>query len=197
MIATSDVGPDARIAGADRRVVVYHSTNVTGRDIAVSGTKIARVAANLSAEDARHVLDAKGKLVTPGLIDVHTHVYDGVAPLGLPADIPNAARDWPMLNFLIYHSCIRPGFWMRNALLDVQSGRTRSGLSGPAVPDIIWTTQFFVDGHPGNDRDGIARGGNLIDRELLMVDFKPLKESKIGEWAAHFDIVLGRTPDER
>jgi hypothetical protein len=66
-------------------------------------------------------------------------------PLGLPADIPNAARDWPMLNFLIYHSCIRPGFWMRNALLDVQSGRTRSGLSGPAVPDIIWTTQFFVD----------------------------------------------------
>ena len=37
VIATSDVGPDARIAGADRRVVVYHSTNVTGRDIAVSG----------------------------------------------------------------------------------------------------------------------------------------------------------------
>ena len=56
------------------------------RDIAVSGTKIARVAANMSAEDARHVLDAKGKLVTPGLIDVHTHVYDGVAPLGIPAD---------------------------------------------------------------------------------------------------------------
>ena len=37
VIATSDVGPDARIAGADRRVVVYHSTSVTGRDIAVSG----------------------------------------------------------------------------------------------------------------------------------------------------------------
>jgi pimeloyl-ACP methyl ester carboxylesterase len=33
----SDIGPDARVAGADRRVVVYHSTNVTGRDIAVSG----------------------------------------------------------------------------------------------------------------------------------------------------------------
>jgi pimeloyl-ACP methyl ester carboxylesterase len=37
VIATSDVGPDARIADADRRVVVYHSTSVTGRDIAVSG----------------------------------------------------------------------------------------------------------------------------------------------------------------
>ena len=60
----------------------------------------------------------------------------------------------------------------------------------------LLTTQFFVAGHPGNDRDGIARGGNPIDRELLMVDFKPVKESKLGEFAAHFEIVLGRTPDE-
>ena len=37
VIATSDLGPDSRVGGADRRVVIYHSTNVTGRDIAVSG----------------------------------------------------------------------------------------------------------------------------------------------------------------
>jgi hypothetical protein len=55
-------------------------------------------------------------------------------------DIPNAARDWPMLNFLIYHSCIRPGFWMANALADVKSGNLRNG-----VPDIIWTTQFLQE----------------------------------------------------
>jgi len=30
----------------------------------------------------------------------------------------------------------------------------------------------------------------------VMVDFKPVKDSKIGEFAANFDIVLGRTPDE-
>jgi protocatechuate 3,4-dioxygenase, beta subunit len=60
----------------------------------------------------------------------------------------------------------------------------------------LLTTQFFIAGHPGNERDGIARGGNPIDRELLMVDFKPVKESKIGAFAAHFEIVLGRTPDE-
>ena len=30
-----------------------------------------------------------------------------------------------------------------------------------------------------------------------MADFKPIKGSKIGELAANFDIVLGRTPDER
>jgi predicted TIM-barrel fold metal-dependent hydrolase len=60
--------------------------------------------------------------------------------LGFPTDIPQAARDWPMLNFIIYHSCIRPGFWMLDALNDVRSGRLRQG-----VPDILWTTQFAVD----------------------------------------------------
>ena len=60
----------------------------------------------------------------------------------------------------------------------------------------LLTSQFFVRGHPGNDRDGIARVGNPLDRELLMVDFKPVKESKIGELAAFFEIVLGRTPTD-
>jgi protocatechuate 3,4-dioxygenase beta subunit len=61
----------------------------------------------------------------------------------------------------------------------------------------LLTTQLFVNGHPGNDRDGVFRGvRDLIDRELVLVDFKPVKDSKIGEFSAHFDIVLGRTPDE-
>jgi uncharacterized protein len=68
---------------------------------------------------------------------------DSSIPLGFPKDIPKAARDWPMLNFIIYHSCIRPGFWVRNALLDVQSGNMRAG-----VPDILWTTRFLVDSAP-------------------------------------------------
>ena len=58
------------------------------RDIAVSGTKVARVAESIPESDALHVLDARGRIVTPGWIDIHVHVYDGVAPLGIPAD-PN------------------------------------------------------------------------------------------------------------
>jgi hypothetical protein len=61
----------------------------------------------------------------------------------------------------------------------------------------LLTTQMLINGHPGNAVDGIAQSaGNLIDRELIMVDFKPIKESRIGELAARFEIVLGRTPDE-
>lgn len=62
----------------------------------------------------------------------------------------------------------------------------------------ILTTQLNIAGHPGNDVDGIANGGlSVFDKELLRVDFKPIKDSKIGELAANFEIVLGRTPDER
>ena len=60
------------------------------------------------------------------------------------------------------------------------------------------TSQINIAGHPGNDVDGVVRGGiSLFDRELLMADFKPVKDSKIGEYAANFDVILGRTPDER
>jgi dihydroorotase len=44
-------------------------------DVAVSGNRIARVAAAIPASQGRKVIDAAGLYVTPGLIDLHTHVY--------------------------------------------------------------------------------------------------------------------------
>lgn len=61
----------------------------------------------------------------------------------------------------------------------------------------LLTSQFMVRGHEGNQRDGVYGGvRDLVDRELVLADFIPVKDSKIGEHRAHFDIVLGRTPDE-
>ncbi len=57
-------------------------------DVAIRAGKVARIAPNIAATEARSVLDARKMIVTPGLVDVHVHVYDGVAPLGIPAD-PN------------------------------------------------------------------------------------------------------------
>lgn len=57
-------------------------------DIAIAGGRILRIEPKMNPAEARQVLDARGMIVTPGLVDVHVHVYDGVAPLGIPAD-PN------------------------------------------------------------------------------------------------------------
>jgi len=56
-------------------------------DIAVQNGKIAKVAANIPVAEARRVVDIPGKTVTPGLIDLHTHVFDGVAANGVHPDI--------------------------------------------------------------------------------------------------------------
>jgi dihydroorotase len=69
--------------------VIDPSQSLSARsDVAIAGNKVARVSADIPSSDSRLVLDARGKIVTPGLIDIHVHVYDGVAPLGIPAD-PN------------------------------------------------------------------------------------------------------------
>lgn len=57
-----------------------------------------------------------------------------------------------------------------------------------------WTTQLFVKGFPSNDQDGIWRRiGDEQARVSVSADFVPIKDSRIGELAARFDIVVGLT----
>ena len=49
----------------------------TQMDIAIAGGKIFRVAQNIPANSAKKVIDVKGLFVTPGLIDMHVHVFNG------------------------------------------------------------------------------------------------------------------------
>jgi dihydroorotase len=44
-------------------------------DVAITGGRIARVAANIAPNEAQKVIDAQGLYVTPGLIDLHAHVF--------------------------------------------------------------------------------------------------------------------------
>ena len=58
-----------------------------------------------------------------------------------------------------------------------------------------FTTQCYIKGHPQNERDFVFRGaGDEMAKALLCAEFVPIKESKLGELAANFDIVLGYTP---
>jgi dihydroorotase len=60
-------------------------------DVAIRDGRIAEVAPNLDRSKAREVIDATGGVVTPGLVDLHTHVYWGATYWGIEAD-PVAAR---------------------------------------------------------------------------------------------------------
>jgi protocatechuate 3,4-dioxygenase beta subunit len=60
----------------------------------------------------------------------------------------------------------------------------------------ILTTQCYIKGEPGNKKDFIFQ--SIKDdkaRAAVLVDFVPVKGSKIGELAARFDIVVGVTPE--
>lgn len=61
----------------------------------------------------------------------------------------------------------------------------------------LLTTQCYIKGHPMNARDGILQGiRDPKQRESVIVAFEPMKNSRIGELTANFDIILGYTPAE-
>jgi protocatechuate 3,4-dioxygenase beta subunit len=58
-----------------------------------------------------------------------------------------------------------------------------------------FVTQCYVKGAPENERDGVLRGiRDQKQRESVIVDFAKIPDSKIGELAANFDVILGFTP---
>jgi dihydroorotase len=55
-------------------------------DVAFSGGKVAQIGRALKADGETDVRDLSGVIVTPGLIDLHTHVYWGGTSLGIDAE---------------------------------------------------------------------------------------------------------------
>lgn len=63
-------------------------------DVAIAGGRIAAVGPGIGTADAADAIDASGCLVVPGLVDLHVHVYWGVADLSIrpgPNDLERGA----------------------------------------------------------------------------------------------------------
>jgi predicted TIM-barrel fold metal-dependent hydrolase len=67
---------------------------------------------------------------------------------GNPDDLVKACTDWPMFNWIMYHSCFRPSFWDLQAFLDLERlpGAQQPTMlwdsDGHGFPNIRWSTQF-------------------------------------------------------
>ena len=61
-------------------------------DVAVAAGKVARIAPSIPRAQARQLFDASGKIVSPGLIDMHGHVYDEGIPTSIDPDVVGIPR---------------------------------------------------------------------------------------------------------
>lgn len=67
--------------------VLDPSQNLSGkRDIGIRHGLIQSIENSIAPERAQRVMDAGGKLVTPGLIDLHAHTFAFGSPIAIPAD---------------------------------------------------------------------------------------------------------------
>ena len=132
--------------------VVDPSQKIDGaRDVGIRNGRIATVAADIPAARARHVIDAAGALVIPGIVDLHAHVYPYGSAIGLPADelVPQSctttavsAGDAGANNFAAFRRLV------------VAQSRTRlfafvhianHGLAGFPVPEMLNIAHADVD----------------------------------------------------
>src|SRR5439155_8020648 len=140
------------------------------------------------------ILDGRGDPIRDALVEIWQVDNNGVY---LNSRDRHAARDSSFQGFGRFLTGSSGEYYFRTIKPALYPGRTRHihfalKLKGREK----WTTQCYVQGEPKNETDGIYR--QITDpkaRAAVTIDFAPLKNSRIGELAARFDIVPGFTPE--
>src|SRR3954451_2033777 len=139
MVSANGARYDTVIKGG--RVVDPGSGLVGELDVAIIGGKVAAVEANIPFESTGDAIDAAGAIVTPGLVDLHTHVYWGATYWGIEPD-PVAARSgvttWLDVGSAGAYSF--PGF--RRYVAEASKARVYSLLNLSAIGLIAATYEF-------------------------------------------------------
>lgn len=110
-------------------------------DVAVAGGKIARVAPDIPSSEARKTIDMKGLYVTPGLIDLHAHVFgysgsifpdDSALPAGTTTIVDAGGSGWRTFDDML-ERVIRPSRTRVLALINIVG----HGMVGSAFEDNV------------------------------------------------------------
>jgi protocatechuate 3,4-dioxygenase beta subunit len=141
------------------------------------------------------ILDAKGEPVTNALVEIWQCDANGAYPHSKTGNAEK--RDANFQGFGRFMTGATGEYYFRTIKPVPYPGRTphihyKIKLKGK---DVL-TTQCYIKDHPGNAKDGVLKGiKDAKQLESVMVDFAPIKASKIGEVAAKWDVVLGVTPE--
>jgi protocatechuate 3,4-dioxygenase beta subunit len=141
------------------------------------------------------ILDAKGNPVKNALVEIWQ--VDGKAVYLHTADSGRKERDTNFQGFGRFLTASSGEYYFRTIKPVPYPGRTpHIHFKIKKGGKELLTTQCYVKGEPGNEKDGIYRSiRDAKQRESVTIEFAKVKDSKIGELAAKFDIVLGITPE--
>ena len=151
--ALAAMGPDDKFDLLLRNAnVLDPSQGLSGkRDIGIRYGVIEAIEANIAAERGLRVLDVGGKLVTPGLVDLHAHTYAFGSAIGIPADELTAnqctttvvsAGDAGANNLAAFRRFVVPGSRTRQfAFVHIAV----AGLAGFPVPELYNIDYAQVD----------------------------------------------------
>src|SRR2546421_1360997 len=141
------------------------------------------------------ILDAKGNPVRNALVEIWQ--VDGKGVYLHTGDSGKRKRDANFQGFGRFLTGSSGEYYFRTVKPVAYPGRTpHIHFKIKKAGKELLTTQCYVKGDPGNARDFIFRSiRDAKARAAVLVAFDPVKGSRIGELAAKFDVVLGRTPE--
>ncbi|MEO8130443.1 MAG: amidohydrolase/deacetylase family metallohydrolase [Bryobacteraceae bacterium] len=141
------------------------------RDVAVAQGKIAAVAANIPASEARRTIDISSLYITPGLVDMHTHVFAG-----------SMNREY------LGENCVRPdGFTFRNGVTTVVDAGSSGWRSfGEFRDQIINRSKTRVFAMLNIVGSGM---GGRPDVEQNVKDMEPKRTAEVA--IRHKDVLVG------
>jgi dihydroorotase len=181
--------------------VVDPSQNLHAQlDVAVKDGKILQVAPDIPADGSRTLIPAKGRIVTPGLIDVHVHVFEGVGPTGVNADqyclgrgVTTAVDAGSAGYFSIAglrQYVIKPSATRLYAMIDIGARGTLMGLAGNYF-NLDWLNpQLTARAADANKPDVVAIKVRLSKEITGSNDLEALKRALEAAEISHLPVMV-------
>lgn len=142
------------------------------------------------------VMDARGNAIPNALVEIWQVDVNGVYLHGKGG--PRAKLDSNFQGYGKFLTDSKGRYYFRTLKPSPYSGRTphiHFAISHQGRRKL--TTQCYVRGEPRNEMDFILKKVEDPEaRNSLIIPFKPIRDSKIGEVSARFDLVLGWTPND-